>query len=223
VLGADSEPVLTTRPQHPKPSVTVPLLRRPVAPRSVGRATGDLSLDEAKISALASGAEPRTEEAKGPSIAFQPKSDVGPSAVPRTATEPRPASAETGDQKLALAGNWFFVPVFGQEADAGSYSAQYIEFILAEEKGSLVGSFRAKYKVPDRAVASEISFRAQGRLQDGQSARLVWISADGAKGEIDLSLQSPNLMRMMWWTSEFGARPALASGEALLVRQRQTR
>jgi len=222
VARADSEPVPAVRSQPPKPGAMEPLQRWPNAPRSGSKSTAALFCDEAAKPAPMSSGESGSAAASGSATAVQPRWDAAPIPVPGRAGEP-PASAETAEQRLTLAGNWFYTPEFGEKADAGAYPAQYIEFILVEDKGNLVGNYRARYKVLDRAVASEINFRAYGRSQNVQTARLTWISTDGAKGEIELSLRSPNLMRMIWWTSEFGARAALASGEALLVRQRQTR
>jgi hypothetical protein len=47
---------------------------------------------------------------------------------------------------------------------------------------------------------------------------LDWESSSGAKGELDLTLRSPNQMHVKWWTTQFGRQEALGSGMAVLVR-----
>jgi curved DNA-binding protein CbpA len=136
-------------------------------------------------------------------------------------TESRAERTDAASREPSFSGNWFYAPEFGEKADVGSYSAQYIEFILVEDSGNIVGNYRAEYKVPDKAIHPEVVFHAQGKADGGKAARMSWSSKDGAKGEVELTLRSPNLMRVVWWTSEFGSRAALASGEAWLIRQRE--
>jgi hypothetical protein len=47
---------------------------------------------------------------------------------------------------------------------------------------------------------------------------LDWESSSGAKGELDLTLRSPNQLQVRWWTTQFGRQEALGSGAAVLVR-----
>jgi len=136
-------------------------------------------------------------------------------------TESSSERKEAASREASFSGNWFYSPEFGKKADAGSYPAQYIEFILVEDSGSIAGNYRAEYRVHDKAIHPEVLFHAQGKVDGGRAARMSWSSKDGAKGEVDLTLRSPNLMRVVWWTSEFGSRTTLASGEAWLIRQRE--
>ena len=104
-----------------------------------------------------------------------------------------PASITGAVQKGAagrepsFAGNWFYSPEFGEKADAGSYPAQYIEFILVEDNGNLVGNYRAKYRVPDKAILPEVLFHAQGRPDGRKATRMSWSSKDGARGAVELT------------------------------------
>jgi hypothetical protein len=84
----------------------------------------------------------------------------------------------------------------------------------------LAGNYRARYRVPDKALPSEVGFRAQGRAPTGNSGLLAWVSDQGAQGEVELTLQSANLLKVTWWTTAFGRRAGLTSGTATLVRQR---
>ena len=144
---------------------------------------------------------------------------AGPAEAPAAET----GQKEAGAAEPAFAGNWFYSSEYGGKADAGAYTAQYIELFLVEEMGMIAGNYRAQYKVPDKAVPPQVLFHAQGKSDDGKLARMSWTSKDGAKGEAELTLHSPNLMRVVWWTTEFGSRAALASGEAWLIRQRERR
>src|ERR1039458_6198071 len=128
--------------------------------------------------------------------------------------------AGTGVQQISWAGSWFYVPQPEDAADPSLYAPSYIELVLVEEHGNLVGHYRARYKVPNQALSSEVGFRIEGTAQSGNSSKLVWASDEGAKGEVELTLRSSNLLKMTWWTTALGRRAALTSGTATLVRQR---
>jgi hypothetical protein len=117
-------------------------------------------------------------------------------------------------------GSWFNVTQPEDAADASPNSPSYIELRLVEEHGNLTGDYRAQYKIPNQALPSEVSFRAEGRAPSGNSAKLVWASDDGAKGEVELTLRSPEVMKVTWRTTALGPRTALTSGGATLIRQR---
>jgi curved DNA-binding protein CbpA len=183
------------------------------------------------------GVDPEAEVANGEA---GPAEVAGPPAVTAAApvaaetsgtASPGPAEAlaagtsqkQSSGAEPSFAGNWFYTPEFGGKADAGAYPAQYIEFILVEERGVVVGNYRAQYKVADKAVPPQVLFHAQGKTDDGKLARMSWASRDGARGEAELTLHSPGIMRVVWWTTQFGGHAALASGEAWLIRQRERR
>jgi hypothetical protein len=171
------------------------------------------------------GAERETADSSAAATATPAGAERAAAAIPG-ATEAlvgRAGQTEAAGREPSFSGNWFYSPEYGEKAGAGAYLAQYIEFILVEDGGNIVGNYRAEYKVPDKAILSEVLFHAQGKSDGGQSARMSWSSRDGAKGELELTLRSANLMRVVWWTSEFGSRAALASGEAWLIRQRERR
>jgi hypothetical protein len=130
-----------------------------------------------------------------------------------------PVSPVTRAIETSFAGNWFYAPEPATKSDPNLYPATYVEFILAEENGSLAGSYRAKYKIPDQAISPEVQFRVQGKSPNGRTCRLTWTSDDGARGEAELKLRSSNQMNVTWWTTVFGSRAALSSGMAELIRQ----
>jgi hypothetical protein len=121
--------------------------------------------------------------------------------------------------ETSFAGNWVYAPEPLTKSDPNLYPATYVEFDLAEENGSLVGNYRAKYKIPDQAISPEVQFRVKGKSPNGKSCRLAWTSDDGARGEAELKLPSSNRMNVTWWTTVFGSRAALSSGMAVLIRQ----
>jgi hypothetical protein len=134
--------------------------------------------------------------------------------------EPANASAVSRPAAPSFAGNWLYVPSRGDAPAPLAYPATYAEFLLTEKHGELSGSYRARYKIPDQAVSPEVSFKVQGNSPAGESAKLGWTSADGARGEVELSLHGPDVLSVTWWTTEFGRHPSLVSGTAKLLRQR---
>ena len=141
-------------------------------------------------------------------------------AVKTAAASAVAAAAKVEAAAETFAGNWLYVPDPAESVAPGTYPATYVEFLLAENRGQLSGSYRAHYRVADRAVSPEVSFQAEGTAPAGKSAHLKWTSADGAKGEVDMSLVGPNLMTVSWWSTELGRHATLASGTAKLIRQR---
>ena len=148
------------------------------------------------------------------------------SASPSLATPPAPATADDStalasarSASPSFAGEWLNVPESEAPSTPGVYLPSYVEFLLTEENGELSGNFRARYRIPDRAVSPEVLFRARGKPSAGESARLEWTSVDGARGEVEMQLHGSNGMSVTWWTTEFGRHPSLTSGSAKLLRQ----
>ncbi|MGA2038128.1 MAG: DnaJ domain-containing protein [Bryobacteraceae bacterium] len=157
-----------------------------------------------------------------PSQESAPPNPIAVAEPPRIApAEPKvePPRSATKANEFSFAGDWFYAPETAGKTDPNLYPATYVEFILAEEDGGLVGHYRAKYRVPDRAISPEVQFRVQGKSSNRKSCKLTWSSEDGAQGEAELTLRSSNQMNLTWWTTVFGRRAALSSGMAVLVRQ----
>lgn len=196
-------------------------LRR-VAPAHAASAA---RVEESTATPAGDGAENETAQRLEGAASAPSGAETAAAAIPDKMEAPASISGavQTGaaGREPSFAGNWFYSPEFGEKADAGSYPAQYIEFILVEDNGNLVGNYRAKYRVPDKAILPEVLFHARGKPDGKKATRMSWSSKDGARGTVDLTLRSANLMRVVWWTSEFGSRAALASGEAWLIRQRE--
>jgi len=152
-----------------------------------------------------------------------------PEAIPLAAPSPAPATPPSrGDISPAVAarppgspfaGNWLYLPEPNENSRPGVYPAKYVELLMGEEHGLLRGTYRAEYQILDRAVSPEVTFELQGEAPPGTSAHLKWAATDGAKGDVDLALAGPNILKITWWTTEFGRHTKLASGSSTLIRQ----
>jgi hypothetical protein len=140
-----------------------------------------------------------------------------PRAVPAM-QEAEPADMARRGGGSRFAGEWLY-SIGGLEEDrAGTYPARYVEFRLREEGGVLSGVYRALHRVMDKAISPEVVLRARGESPAGNTGKLDWESGAGAKGELELTLRSPNQMQVKWWTTKFGRQEALTSGMAVLMR-----
>lgn len=169
----------------------------------------------------ASEAPPSTTSAvKEPARIVPPPVPESPAAA-SLAAKPEVADSLTPHRSAtpSFSGNWFFVPDSVSPLTPGTYAATYMEFLLTDDHGTLSGSYRARYKVPNLAISPEVLFQAQGRMPSGDSAKLNWVSPDGARGVVELTLLGPNGMNVAWWTTQSGPIAALASGTAKLIRQ----
>ena len=143
-------------------------------------------------------------------------------APAETASQVESARANSGGAGAETwAGNWVYAPQPEDAADAGPDAPSYSEFLLVEEHGKLTGTYRARYGIRNQALPPEVGFRAEGAAPSGKSAELIWESADGAQGQVELTLGSSDRMKVTWWTTALGPRAALTSGTATLVRQRE--
>jgi hypothetical protein len=161
----------------------------------------------------------------------------GPSATPPTPVE-TPAEAATVEpvdgtsarkwpaevarnaDESSFAGEWLYATNGQKEDRAGAYPARYVEFRLRTVGGTLVGDYRAVHTLVDKAISPEVVLRVRGESQTGNSGTLDWESSAGARGELELTLRSPNQLQVKWWTTQFGGQEALSSGMAVLVRLR---
>ena len=134
--------------------------------------------------------------------------------------QPRPTEAvRTGDES-PFAGEWLYAADGQKEDRAGSYPARYVEFRLRTESGTLVGDYRAVHTLVDKAISPEVVLRVRGESPRGNAGTLDWESNAGARGQLELTLRSPNQLQVKWWTTQFGRQEALSSGMAVLMRLR---
>ncbi len=174
--------------------------------------------DEARAEAARLAArEPEYSPASAPlPTAVTPAPAAMPVSVPAPAVE---AARVPADPVRSFAGTWFYTrPKLAPEGSP-LYPPVYIEAVIVEENGRLLGRYRARYHIADRAISPEVVFRFDGNAGPGL-ATLPWTGAGGAKGEVRLQLVGDSAMDVKWTASELGTQLGLASGTAVLVRRR---
>jgi hypothetical protein len=100
------------------------------------------------------------------------------------------------------------------------YSAEYVEAVIVAQRGTLRGRYRARYRVPDRPISAEVTFRFEGRHNPG-TVEMPWTGAGGAKGDLKLKLLSRDKVELSWIATELGSQMGLASGTAVLTRRQE--
>ena len=93
-------------------------------------------------------------------------------------------------------------------------------FGCGTEGGTLAGDYRAVHTLVDKAISPEVVLRVRGESPQGNTGTLDWESSAGARGQLELTLRSPNQLQVKWWTTQFGRQEALSSGMAVLMRLR---
>lgn len=117
-------------------------------------------------------------------------------------------------------GVWLYVATGGQAAGPGQYLPEYIELRVEESGKELRGSYRARYRVIDRALRPDINFSFVGTSEGSEEAVLVrWTGMGGARGEANLKLLTRETMEMEWHATRMSSPSMLASGYAVLTRK----
>jgi hypothetical protein len=132
--------------------------------------------------------------------------------------EAEPAEVARSGGESRFAGEWLYTADRREGVGSGTYPATYVECRLREESGILAGDYRALHRVADKAISREVVFRMRGERPTRNTGKLGWESSAGAKGEVELTLLSPNQLQVKWWTTQFGRQEALSSGMAVLMR-----
>jgi hypothetical protein len=177
-------------------------------------ASADRSPDPPAVTAPRETPSPETSRTPPAAPAMTP-----PAAAKAEPEGTLPAAGAIKPRSSPFSGNWLYVPDPSEKNAPGAYPATYVELLMAEEHGRLRGAYRAEYRVTDRAVSPEVAFQVEGDAPAETTAHLQWTAADGAKGDVDLALSGPNLLKITWWTTEFGRHSKLASGTSKLIRQ----
>lgn len=166
---------------------------------------------------IAAPALPPPRELAPPPAFAETSSPRAPVPAPRDAHAAPPKPPEPPRPKPRLAGSWFYVRPKSAPAQGGLYPPSYIEMVVSEEQGVLRGRYRARYRVPDRAISPEVLFLFEGPAAS-DLAELNWTAAGGAKGRVRLKLLSEDSVEVAWWTTALGKGMDLVSGLAVLVR-----
>ncbi len=144
-----------------------------------------------------------------------------PPSIPLPSFELQPPPAGTDASQPALAGIWIYSRPRQAATDGSAYAADYVEAVITQEGEILRGRYRARYRVTDQPISPEVAFNFEGRVSSAGNVVLNWSGAHGARGEVTLTLIAPDSMRIDWLTTELGAKPALASGSAVLKRRQK--
>jgi curved DNA-binding protein CbpA len=152
-------------------------------------------------------------------LEWPPEVAVAPNALPARLADPPglPAPQVPAAVSRGLAGTWLWAPPRVSGRQELVYPPEYIELRVIEEAGVLYGRYRARYRVADRALWPEVSFEFEGK--PGQET-FGWQGAGGARGEVRLKRLGAERLEVTWWASQLGERLSLASGTAVLVRER---
>jgi hypothetical protein len=143
--------------------------------------------------------------------------EAAPAKVQRSVHPQPPESRNAPDAGASLfAGDWLYTSAAMKSVR--QRSPLFIEFRISEKQGMLDGDYRASYEVPRQAEAESVLLQVRGKSSVGDSATLAWKSIDGAGGEMDLFLDSPNSLQVTWWTTKRGRRTDLSSDAATLRR-----
>ena len=130
-----------------------------------------------------------------------------------------PAAAEPAAQAepRGFAGTWYY-PQPAEAAPSALYPPEFIEVTIVETGGAVQGRYRARYRVPNRALSPDVAFRFEGRRGES-SAEVPWRSPGGASGELRLRLIPDGRMEAAWSAAALGEL-GLSAGTAVLVRKR---
>jgi hypothetical protein len=169
-----------------------------------------------------------TEESTPPPVLEAPVARNQPTAagaVAVSATDPPEPSAaaeapRTPAGQEGAQGTWLYAPAEKPGKEGFQYEPLYVELTIAEDGSQLKGTYRGRYRIPDKAVSSEVSFGFEGRWSDQKTARILWRARSGSEGSGELRMLSGERLQVNWWTTRFASAAELGSGSAKLIRQR---
>jgi len=151
-----------------------------------------------------------------------PPLEALPTAIPEQAAiraamlPPAAAGDSPREGGNALSGDWIFVPA--AVSVEGGYPPEYIELRLRELEGVMRGSYRARYRVTDRAISPNVAFQFEGRT-GAEGGILPWRGPGGSQGEVTLRLLATGTLEVAWEADRLGEELGLISGAATLVRK----
>jgi curved DNA-binding protein CbpA len=123
-------------------------------------------------------------------------------------TIPRPTSS--------LAGIWLHAKNSGGKPASWRYTAEYVELRLSEHSGEVIGSYRSRYRIPDRALMPEVAFRFRGPKE---ASEFPWRLDSGIQGTIRLQLYGADQLEASWQVREGAPEYGLTAGSATLIRR----
>jgi hypothetical protein len=141
-----------------------------------------------------------------------------PAAIRDTMSVPAETARNSppGERPHVLSGDWVFVPAAG--TTRSGYPPEFIELRLREREGTMRGSYRARYRVTDRAISPNVAFQFEGRAA-AEGGVLPWRGAGGSQGAVTLRLLANGNLQVEWEADRLGRELGLISGAATLVRK----
>ena len=82
------------------------------------------------------------------------------------------------------------------------------------------GSYRARYRVADRAISPNVAFQFEGRA-GAEGGVLSWFGPGGSQGEVTLRLLANGNLHVAWAADRLGEELGLISGAATLVLKQE--
>jgi hypothetical protein len=201
-------PSARRRPQTPSPPAA--------AAQEAARAAAQEAAQEGgsptqTLAGYSTAAEDRPVEAPSPAY-------LEPTAIRDAVAPPAAAAVDhpPGEGPNRLSGDWIFVPV--AETQRSAYPPEFIELRLREHAGAMRGSYRARYRVADRAISPNVAFQFEGRT-GAEGGVLLWSGSGGSQGEVTLRLLANGNLHVAWEADRLGEELGLISGAATLVRK----
>ena len=145
-----------------------------------------------------------------------PNREEAPQAPPPALVQPPAPAQPPRPERSYFAGRWFFSHDVS-ERDRRLYPPEMIELAIAEENGSLRGSYRSRYRVTDRPISPDVDFEFAGPAGKGEAVELGWSGSGGAQGRVRLRPIPRASMEVNWWAPRLGSL-GLVSGTAVLIR-----
>ena len=116
-----------------------------------------------------------------------------------------------------MSGFWVYRKPTEAPKNKDLYPPEFIETNITEENGQVRGTYRARYRAPNRPVSPDVTFQFAGRL-NGESGSLPWNGSGGSRGEVTLKLMADHSLRVDWTASQLGTL-GFYRGTAVLVRR----
>ncbi len=167
-----------------------------------------------------------TENTTGAPV-LQPLDSDLPAVVSTPAPAPFESAAITASaieprgQRPRFSGRWLHAHPPSAAGSPLLHPPEYIELVIVERYGRLRGSYRARYRVLDRAVSPYVAFQFEGEAPSSEAVQFPWTGPAGAHGAVRLHLVSENTLEVAWSVTEPGGQLALVSGTARLTRLRE--
>ena len=210
----DAGPVMMTSPGAANPGTGTKSVKPQLA--AIGRHAAISTLGQDRSSALEHSA---SEAVPPPAIESIESTEsiqsiiAVPVATPLTAVD---SASLLAPPARPLSGIWLHAIDPKDKPAQWAYAADYVELRLQEINGEIVGTYRSRYRVPNKVFQPEVAFRFRGPAKDEE---FDWEGTGGTRGKIHIQLHGDNVMEASWKVADSGNVNGLAAGSATLVRR----